>query len=88
MLELIADLFAYQAWADSQLVAAVRSHPPAAEDEQLRTLLPEALPGVRTWLVQTVLHSQHHRGQVATRLRAFGGNPPTVDYILWARKRA
>jgi uncharacterized damage-inducible protein DinB len=153
MLSLIADLFEYQAWADARIVAAVKAHAPAAEDEQLRVLLhhivsvqrffltqcagetfdvetemrvpgtlkeletlfllthtlglsilgtmaPDALPGildappldqlkptVRTALTQAVLHSQHHRGQVATRLRALGGVPPTVDDILWKKDR-
>jgi uncharacterized damage-inducible protein DinB len=31
------------------------------------------------------MHSEHHRAQVATRLRALGGNPPMTDYILWVR---
>jgi uncharacterized damage-inducible protein DinB len=153
MIELLRELFHYQAWADSQIVAAVKSHPGAAGDEQLRTLLhhivvvqrffigqcagetfdvrresriPETIeemeglfdeahgmenevlatlddgalavlldrppleklrPTIRTALTQAVLHCQHHRAQVATRLRALGGSPPTVDYILWKKDR-
>ena len=34
-------------------------------------------------LVQVVMHSQYHRGQNATRLREAGGNPPTLDFVLW-----
>ena len=34
-------------------------------------------------LVQAVMHSQHHRGQNATRLRELGGEPPTTDFIVW-----
>jgi uncharacterized damage-inducible protein DinB len=37
--------------------------------------------------LQVVMHSQHHRGQCATRLRALGGVPPTVDYIIWLKDR-
>lgn len=37
-------------------------------------------------LTQAALHSQHHRGQNATRLRELGGEPPTVDYIVWVWK--
>ena len=33
--------------------------------------------------LQVVLHTQHHRGQVCTRLREIGGEPPTVDFIVW-----
>jgi uncharacterized damage-inducible protein DinB len=53
-----------------------------------RPPLDQMRPAVRTALVQVVLHSQHHRGQVASRLRALGGTPPTVDYILWKKAHA
>ena len=42
-------------------------------------------PAVRDALMQVVMHSEHHRAQVATRLRALGGTPPTIDYIVWVR---
>ncbi len=29
------------------------------------------------------MHSTHHRGQVAARLRELGGEPPLVDFIAW-----
>src|SRR5215467_10274449 len=139
---MLPDLLAYQSWADSQVLAAVKSHTPAAADpEILKTLhhivgvqrfflaqienrtfdvqremqvpstiealeqifadtrsdvarfiatlpaldltavldkppLDKMRPTVQTALVQMVLHSQHHRGQVATRLRALGAVPP------------
>lgn len=34
-------------------------------------------------LMQSALHSQHHRAQNATRLRELGGVPPTTDLIVW-----
>jgi uncharacterized damage-inducible protein DinB len=34
-------------------------------------------------LLQVVLHSTYHRGQVNARLREVGGQPPMVDYIAW-----
>jgi uncharacterized damage-inducible protein DinB len=37
-------------------------------------------------LLQCVMHSQHHRGQNASRLRELGGEPPTTDYIVWLWK--
>jgi len=37
-------------------------------------------------LLQAVMHSQHHRGQNATRLRELGGEPPMTDYIGWLWK--
>ena len=37
-------------------------------------------------LTQCVMHSQHHRGQNAVRLRELGGEPPTTDLIYWQWK--
>lgn len=37
-------------------------------------------------LTQCVMHSQWHRGQNADRLRELGGQPPSVDLIVWFRK--
>lgn len=34
-------------------------------------------------LTQCVMHGQWHRGQNAARLRELGGEPPTVDLIIW-----
>jgi uncharacterized damage-inducible protein DinB len=34
-------------------------------------------------LLQLVLHTAHHRGQVLTRLREAGGEPPLTDFIAW-----
>ncbi|MBV8517751.1 MAG: damage-inducible protein DinB [Acidobacteria bacterium] len=34
-------------------------------------------------LMQVAMHSIYHRGQVNTRLREIGGEPPLVDYIAW-----
>jgi len=32
---------------------------------------------------QVASHTTHHRGQINTRLRAIGAEPPSVDYIIW-----
>jgi len=34
-------------------------------------------------MLQVPLHSLYHRGQINARLREVGGEPPTVDYIVW-----
>jgi uncharacterized damage-inducible protein DinB len=34
-------------------------------------------------LLQLVVHTAHHRGQVLARLRDSGGAPPLVDFIAW-----
>ncbi len=33
--------------------------------------------------VQVPMHSVHHRGQVTSRLRELGAEPPMVDFIAW-----
>ena len=38
-------------------------------------------------LTQVAMHTQHHRGQLMTRLKALGGKPQNVDYIIWAWKQ-
>lgn len=32
---------------------------------------------------QVALHSTYHRGQINTRFRELGGEPPSVDFIVW-----
>jgi uncharacterized damage-inducible protein DinB len=34
-------------------------------------------------LLQAITHSQHHRGQNASRMRQLGANPPMTDFIIW-----
>ena len=34
-------------------------------------------------MLQVALHSAHHRGQVATRLRELGSEPPLADFVIW-----
>ncbi len=34
-------------------------------------------------ILQMALHTAHHRGQVVSRLREAGGEPPLVDFIAW-----
>lgn len=32
---------------------------------------------------QVFSHTTYHRGQVATRIRELGGEPPLVDFLVW-----
>ena len=32
---------------------------------------------------QVLSHSAYHRGQIATRIRELGGEPPVVDFLYW-----
>ena len=34
-------------------------------------------------MLQVILHSTYHRAQINTRLRELGGEPPSVDFIVW-----
>jgi len=34
-------------------------------------------------LLQALTHSQHHRGQNASRMRQLGTTPPMTDFIIW-----
>lgn len=54
---------------------------------EMRT--PDSIADVERVFREThvVMHSQHHRGQCAARPRALGGEPPTVDFIIWLKNR-
>jgi uncharacterized damage-inducible protein DinB len=34
-------------------------------------------------LLQALMHSQHHRGQNAARMRELGVTPPMTDFVIW-----
>ena len=38
---------------------------------------------MRETMMQLPMHSTYHRGQVNTRLRELGAEPPLTDYIAW-----
>jgi uncharacterized damage-inducible protein DinB len=64
----------------------------ALEDSELsRAIETPWMPGAKLTLaqamMQVVMHSQSHRGQCASRLRAAGGQPPTLDFIVWLKDR-
>src|SRR5262249_51800818 len=47
---------------------------------------PPCVVSVAEALVQVAMHTQHHRGQLMTRLKDFGGEPKNVDWIIWLWK--
>jgi uncharacterized damage-inducible protein DinB len=47
---------------------------------------PACIITVAEALVQVAMHTQHHRGQLMTRLKDFGGEPRNVDWIIWLWK--
>jgi uncharacterized damage-inducible protein DinB len=40
-------------------------------------------PTFHETLLQVAMHSTYHRGQVSTRLRELGSEPPLTDFIVW-----
>jgi uncharacterized damage-inducible protein DinB len=62
---------------DERLAAAITI--PWFQDPPLSITVADAL-------TQCVMHSQHHRGQNAVRLRELGGQPSDTDYIIWLWK--
>lgn len=38
---------------------------------------------LRQSLLQVTSHSSYHRGQVNTRIREVGGQPPSIDFVVW-----
>jgi uncharacterized damage-inducible protein DinB len=48
---------------------------------------PGRLIAVGDALMQVCMHSHGHRSQCATKLRAMGGEPPSLDFILWLNDR-
>ena len=147
MLPLLRDVYAYQAWADAEIVRLIDANPSAKSDSDLQKLLHHIyvvyrffvlsvqgepptkeelakeqsfdevreglqkihrladgfLPKIREsrlrdkvevpWfkeqptcheaLIQAVLHSQNHRGQMLTMLRKLGVETKPLDYIMW-----
>jgi len=61
------------------------------ESDLFRTVESPYLPNrevfVRDALMQVCLHSHGHRAQCAMRLRMLGGDPPSLDYIVWLKDR-
>jgi len=92
------DLKAVQRWALDYYSSLKRFMPTVDEDqlnqgvtfpwaEQLMERFGEVhTASVSQSIVQVVLHSTYHRGQIATRIRELGGTPPLTDFIayIWA----
>lgn len=55
-----------------------------------RRVQPRALPDITVTVAETMLqmslHSHGHRSQCASRLRALGGTPLPMDFVLWVRE--
>jgi len=72
-----ADGAAYTARLDEAELARTISFPVA--------LFKDFHPTVQDALMQVAMHSEHHRGQAAARLRTLGGSVAATDYIVWVR---
>lgn len=67
----------FETLTDERLQVSI--HMPWFTDPPLSITVAEAL-------TQCAMHSQHHRGQNASRLRELGGAPENTDYIVWLWK--
>lgn len=62
-----------------------------ADGDFSRQLVSPFIPGghcsVAEGVMQVCMHSHGHRSQCAKQLRALGGTPPALDFILWLKDR-
>jgi uncharacterized damage-inducible protein DinB len=82
----LADLLAYAVSYHADAVPFLDGVEPARLDAEVTVPWfrdPPIRLTVAQALLQAAMHSQHHRGQNATRLRELGGAPPTTDLIVW-----
>jgi uncharacterized damage-inducible protein DinB len=73
------------AWLET-VVGETLSSPmnaPWAKAVERRIGRPPAGTTLDDTILQVAMHSQYHRGQINSRLREIGGDPPMVDYIAW-----
>jgi uncharacterized damage-inducible protein DinB len=80
--EYYAEVFAHLETLTEEEVSKTMQLPWAEIVERELGRKPASISFAETML-QVPLHSQYHRGQVNARLRAVGGEPPRVDYIVW-----
>lgn len=56
---------------------------PWTDQFESRTHAPAARHTLGDSVMQVMMHTAHHRGQVCGRLRDLGVEPPTVDFVAW-----
>lgn len=76
---------AAQGFLDASDAAAMAGTASGVFGERMRQYLgaPQGAVTLGDTVLQVVTHTTHHRGQVMTRLREIGGEPPLVDYVIW-----
>jgi uncharacterized damage-inducible protein DinB len=77
-----AEALSYLELLDDERVSQAMPVAWAARVEQHLGRKPETTTMGET-LLQVVLHTTYHRGQVNARLRQLDGEPPLTDYIAW-----
>jgi uncharacterized damage-inducible protein DinB len=80
----VVDLRAFLATADPATLARPVEMPWAKRFAQSTGEVTH--PTLGRSALHLALHSAHHRGQVNTKLRELGAEPPLVDYIAWIWK--
>ena len=77
-----ADIFTHLETLTDEDLGTPTQMPWAAMIEKRLGYKPQ-VPTLGETILQVISHSTSHRGQVNTRLRELGGEPPMVDYIAW-----
>jgi uncharacterized damage-inducible protein DinB len=76
------EIFAYFETLTDEKISETMQLPWADIVERELGRVPESI-SIGETMLQIPLHSLYHRGQINARLRAVGGEPPRVDYIVW-----
>ena len=96
----LTDLGGLRSWARPYYEEAQRTVAAMGQTELQREIIPPwarhyvptgespAAATLAETVVQVASHTTHHRGQLATRIRTLGGEPPNTDFIgwIWLRK--
>ena len=72
---------AFAAGVDEARLASTQQYPWAELIEKQFGVVRSTTMSESAW--QVFAHSTYHRGQIATRIREIGGEPPTVDFLAW-----
>ena len=79
-----AEMRAVVAGMDEAALAAPQHVPHAAMMAKDGVPVPDATRAET--VVQVAMHTAHHRGQIAMRVRALGGEPKLMDFVAWVWK--
>lgn len=72
------------AWAGGLTSGQLSNELPVPWTEEIKKRYGSAAPAtLGETILQVVMHSTYHRGQVATRIKELGGTPALTDFVVW-----